>query len=107
MTGLSINPSTGVDWPGIGATFMRIHGERPENVGQTTATQATDRGRTGRSDQAGAPATADRVQVSDQARLLSAAIQAGFRMTPSMTNNTRIGTTAAAVDKPRLPPMGS
>jgi flagellar biosynthesis anti-sigma factor FlgM len=55
---------------------MRIHGERPENVGQTTSTQATDRGRTGRSEQAGAPATADRVQVSDQARLLSAAIQA-------------------------------
>jgi flagellar biosynthesis anti-sigma factor FlgM len=55
---------------------MRIHGERPENVGQTAPTQATDRGRTGRSDQAGAPATADRVQVSDQARLLSAALQA-------------------------------
>ena len=53
---------------------MRIHGERPENVGQTT--QTTERGRPGRSDQAGAPATADRVQVSDQARLLSAALQA-------------------------------
>ena len=55
---------------------MRIHGERPENVGQTAPTQTTERGRTGRSDQAGAPATADRVQVSDQARLLSAALQA-------------------------------
>jgi flagellar biosynthesis anti-sigma factor FlgM len=55
---------------------MRIHGERPEHVGQTASTQATERGRTGRSEQAGAPATADRVQVSDQARLLSAAIQA-------------------------------
>ena len=55
---------------------MRIHGERPENVGQTTSTQApADRGRTGRSDSA-APATADRVHVSDQARLLSAAVQA-------------------------------
>ena len=38
---------------------MRIQGERPENVGPTTNTQ-----------------TADRVQVSDQARLLSAAVQA-------------------------------
>ena len=56
---------------------MRIHGERPDNVGQTASTQApADRGRTGRSDQTGAPATADRVQVSEQARLLSAAIQA-------------------------------
>ena len=55
---------------------MRIHGERPENVGQTASTQPTDRGRAGRSEQAGAPATADRVQVSDQARLLSAALQA-------------------------------
>jgi len=54
---------------------MRIHGERPDNVGQTTQSPA-DRGRTGRSDHAGAPATADRVHVSDQARLLSAAIQA-------------------------------
>ena len=56
---------------------MRIHGERPENVGQTTSTQATaDRGRAGRSDNAGAPAAADRVHVSEQARLLSAALQA-------------------------------
>ena len=55
---------------------MRIHGERPDNVGQTASTQATERGRTGRSDRAGAPATADRVHVSDQARLLSAAVQA-------------------------------
>jgi len=56
---------------------MRIHGERPENVGQTTSTQApADRGRAGRADQAGAPAAADRVQVSAQARLLSAALQA-------------------------------
>ena len=55
---------------------MRIHGERPENVGQTASTQApADRGRTGRSEHA-APATADRVHVSDQARLLSAAVQA-------------------------------
>ena len=76
MAALSINPSTGVERPGIGVTFMRIHGERPENVGQTASTQApADRGRTGRSDSA-APATADRVHVSDQARLLSAAIQA-------------------------------
>jgi len=76
MAALSINPSTGVERPGIGVTFMRIHGERPENVGQTTSTQVpADRGRTGRSDSA-APATADRVHVSDQARLLSAAVQA-------------------------------
>ena len=55
---------------------MRIHGERPDNVGQTASTQApADRGRTGRSEHA-APATADRVHVSDQARLLSAAVQA-------------------------------
>jgi negative regulator of flagellin synthesis FlgM len=55
---------------------MRIHGERPENVGQTASTQTTDRGRAARSEQSAAPATADRVQVSDQARLLSAAVQA-------------------------------
>ena len=55
---------------------MRIHGERPENVGQTAPTPATDRGRAARTEPAGAPATADRVQVSDQARLLSAALQA-------------------------------
>ena len=55
---------------------MRIHGERPENVGQTAPAQATDRGRTGRSDQTQGAATTDRVQVSDQARLLSAALQA-------------------------------
>ena len=55
---------------------MRIHGERPDNVGQTASTQApADRGRAGRSEHA-APATADRVHVSDQARLLSAAVQA-------------------------------
>ena len=55
---------------------MRIHGERPENVGQTASTQApADRGRTGRSEHA-APAPADRVHVSDKARLLSAAVQA-------------------------------
>ena len=55
---------------------MRIHGERPDNVGQTASTQApADRGRTGRSEHA-APPTADRVHVSDQARLLSAAVQA-------------------------------
>jgi flagellar biosynthesis anti-sigma factor FlgM len=77
MAALSINPSTGVDWPGIGVTFMRIHGERPDNVGQTASTQApADRGRAGRADSTGAPAAADRVQVSDQARLLSAALQA-------------------------------
>ena len=55
---------------------MRIHGERPENVGQTAPTQATERGRGGRTEQTGSPASADRVQVSDQARLLSAAVQA-------------------------------
>jgi flagellar biosynthesis anti-sigma factor FlgM len=54
---------------------MRIHGERPENVGQAAPT-ATDRGRNGRAEQAAAPASADRVQVSEQARLLSAALQA-------------------------------
>ena len=44
---------------------MRIHGERPENVGQTASTQApADRGRTGWPENA-APATADRVHVSD------------------------------------------
>jgi anti-sigma28 factor (negative regulator of flagellin synthesis) len=59
---------------------MRIHGERPENVGQTASTQApADRARANRlSEQSpGAPgAPADRVHVSDHARLLSAAIQA-------------------------------
>ena len=60
---------------------MRIHGERPENVGQTTSTQApADRGRAGRADSTGAPAAADRVQVSDQARLLSAAIKAAHEV---------------------------
>jgi flagellar biosynthesis anti-sigma factor FlgM len=55
---------------------MRIHGERPENVGQTAPTQATsDRARAGRSEQPAA-APSDRVHVSDQARLLSAAVQA-------------------------------
>ena len=55
---------------------MRIHGERPENVGRTASTQApADRGRTGWPENA-APAAADRVHVSDQARLLSAAVQA-------------------------------
>jgi flagellar biosynthesis anti-sigma factor FlgM len=53
---------------------MRIHGERPENVGQTAPTQ-TRENRPGRSDSA-SQAPADRVQVSDQARLLSAAVQA-------------------------------
>ena len=53
---------------------MRIHGERPENVGQTAPTPARD-GRSARSEQAPA-ASADRVQVSEQARLLSAAVQA-------------------------------
>ena len=44
---------------------MRIHGERPDNVGQTASTQApADRGRTGWLENA-APATADRVHVSD------------------------------------------
>jgi flagellar biosynthesis anti-sigma factor FlgM len=79
MAALSINPSTGVERPGIGVTFMRIHGERPENVGQTASTQApADRSRAGRPDPA-APATGDRVQVSDQARLLSAAVQAAHQ----------------------------
>ena len=55
---------------------MRIHGERPENVGQTAPSQATERGRAARPAQTEAPATADRVHVSDQARLLSAAVQA-------------------------------
>jgi flagellar biosynthesis anti-sigma factor FlgM len=55
---------------------MRIHGERPENVGQTATTQAAaDRRPAGRGDHA-AGAPADRVQVSDEARLLSAAVQA-------------------------------
>jgi flagellar biosynthesis anti-sigma factor FlgM len=53
---------------------MRIHGERPENVGQTAPTAARD-GRSARSEQA-PQAAADRVQVSEQARLLSAAVQA-------------------------------
>jgi flagellar biosynthesis anti-sigma factor FlgM len=53
---------------------MRIHGERPENVGQTAPTP-TRENRPGRADSA-SQAPADRVQVSDQARLLSAAVQA-------------------------------
>jgi flagellar biosynthesis anti-sigma factor FlgM len=53
---------------------MRIHGDRPEHVGQTTPSQ--DRARAGKPDHAAAGASADRVQVSDQARLLSAALQA-------------------------------
>jgi flagellar biosynthesis anti-sigma factor FlgM len=59
---------------------MRIQGERPENVGQTQAT--ADRGRTGRLDQP-AQAPGDRVQVSDQARLLSAALQAARELPDS------------------------
>ena len=55
---------------------MRIQGERPDNVGQTTATQATDRGRTAKAEQSTPSASTDRVNVSEQARLLSAAVQA-------------------------------
>jgi flagellar biosynthesis anti-sigma factor FlgM len=56
--------------------FMKIHGERPENVGQTASTQVpADRGRANRSEPA-AGVTADRVHVSDHARLLNAAVQA-------------------------------
>jgi flagellar biosynthesis anti-sigma factor FlgM len=63
---------------------MRIHGERPDNVGQTASTKApADRARTERLDQAAAPATADRVQVSDHARLLSAAVQAAHEVPAS------------------------
>ena len=55
---------------------MRIHGERPENVGQTATTRTqADRRPEGRGDHA-AGAPADRVRVSDEARLLSAAVQA-------------------------------
>lgn len=53
---------------------MRIHGERPENVGPTAPSQ--ERTRAGRPEPATPGASADRVQVSDQARLLSAALQA-------------------------------
>ena len=53
---------------------MRIHGERPENVGQTAPSQ--DRARAGKPEHVAAGGSADRVQVSDQARLLSAALQA-------------------------------
>lgn len=56
---------------------MKIHGERPDHVGQTASTQApADRGRAGRGEHAGAAPTGDRVDVSDHARLLSAAVQA-------------------------------
>jgi hypothetical protein len=56
---------------------MRIHGERPENVGQSAPTPSpADRGRAGRGEQAATPPSSDRVHVSEQARLLSAAIQA-------------------------------
>ena len=55
---------------------MRTHGGRARSVGQTASTQApADRGRSGRSEHP-APAPADRVDVSDQARLLSAVVQA-------------------------------
>ena len=55
---------------------MRIHGERPDNVGQTATTRTqADRRAEGRGDHA-AGAPADRVHVSDEARLLSAAVQA-------------------------------
>lgn len=55
---------------------MKIHGERPENVGQTATTRTqADRRAEGRGDHA-AGAPADRVRVSDEARLLSAAVQA-------------------------------
>ena len=55
---------------------MRIHGERPENVGQAAPAQPADRTRAaGRSEQA-AQTPSDRVQVSEHARLLSAAVQA-------------------------------
>jgi flagellar biosynthesis anti-sigma factor FlgM len=57
---------------------MRIHGERPEQVGQTAPSH--ERTRAGRPDHA-AGAPADRVQVSDQARLLSAALQAAHEAT--------------------------
>jgi anti-sigma28 factor (negative regulator of flagellin synthesis) len=54
---------------------MRIHGERPDGVGQTTSTKVpADNARANRSSEQSA--RADRVQVSDHARLLSAAIQA-------------------------------
>ena len=76
MAALSINPSTGVERPGIGVTFHEdsrrtARQRRTDGLDQAPA----DRGRTGRPDSA-APATADRVHVSDQARLLSAAVQA-------------------------------
>ena len=55
---------------------MRIHGERPENVGQTASTQApAERGRA-KGSESTASAPADCVHVSDHARLLSAAVQA-------------------------------
>jgi flagellar biosynthesis anti-sigma factor FlgM len=57
---------------------MRIHGERPDHVGQTAP--SPERTRAGRPDHA-AGAPADRVQVSDQARLLSAALQAAHEAT--------------------------
>jgi hypothetical protein len=37
----------------------------------------------------------------------SAAIQAGFRRTPSMKNSTAIGMAATSADHTRLPPTGS
>jgi anti-sigma28 factor (negative regulator of flagellin synthesis) len=55
---------------------MRIRGEQPENVAQT-AKPLAERVRGGRQDQAaGAGAPGDRVQVSEHARLLSAAVEA-------------------------------
>ncbi len=56
---------------------MRIHGERPENVAPA-AQPASERVRPGQSDpSAAAPASSgDRVQVSDDARLLHAAVEA-------------------------------
>jgi flagellar biosynthesis anti-sigma factor FlgM len=56
---------------------MRIQGERPETTVANNA-PVTERGRAGRGDAAGSSATTgpDRVQVSEDARLLNAAVQA-------------------------------
>lgn len=59
---------------------MRIHGERPDHVAQT-AHNPVDRTRSGRGERGEAvqSASGDRVQVSDDARLLNAAMEAARR----------------------------
>jgi flagellar biosynthesis anti-sigma factor FlgM len=56
---------------------MRIQGERPETSNAVTSNSpVAERGRSARTETAAASGHADRVQVSEDARLLNAAVQA-------------------------------